>query len=139
MAQSNPHQALPVQSVQTRVGNNRDYKQCDGAAIVALWLRSSLIRGGPPSARASDSAARPITTGRAMPFNVAVAGRKIPWDSIRPHLREALELGRPEKKRSAYARYLAEYLHAETPTLLQYILARPKLLQIWDALKHQMR
>ena len=124
--------------MQTYVGNHRDNQRRDGAAIIASILRSArLIGAGAPPSRKSDSIARPVCAGSAVHSYVYLGARKIPWDTVRVHLRAALELERPHGERSPNARYLAEYLHAERPTLLHYILARPKLLQIWHALKHQ--
>ena len=127
-------------AVQTHVGDRRDNQRRDGAAIVASVLRSArLIQTGAPLNHNADSPAHPICVGRVKSHTVSVGTRKIPWDSIRPHLRDALELDRPEKLRSADARYLAEFLHAEKPSLLQFVLARKRLNQIWHALKHQMQ
>lgn len=102
---------------------------------MASVLRSQLVRAGPPPASLDTSPISPATTGRAISFIVRVGSRQMPWSAIQPHLRAALELDRPERQRSAEARYLAEFLHAERPSHLHYILAKPRLWQIWHALQ----
>jgi hypothetical protein len=54
---------------------------------------------------------------------------------VRLVLREALELHRPEEERSREARDLARFLHADRPTLVEYVLARPKLEEIWQRIQ----
>ena len=105
---------------------------------MASLLRTQLVRAGPPPAHL-DSPIRPVTTGRAISFAVRVGSRQLPWSAIQPHLRAALELDRPERQRSAEARYLAEFLHAEQPNPLKFVLARRRLNQIWDALQQHRR
>lgn len=73
--------------------------------------------------------------GGTAQYSLQIGRRRISWNEIRPHLRAALELDRPERARTPDARYLAEYLHADTPTLAQYFLAKARLLQIWQALQ----
>jgi hypothetical protein len=67
-------------------------------------------------------------------YALRVGHREIPWSRVQPLLRAALEADAPAKARSQEARDLAAFLHAENPTRIQYILARKKLMEIWQNL-----
>jgi hypothetical protein len=67
-------------------------------------------------------------------YELRVGQREIPWSRVQPLLRAALEADRPPAQRSQETRDLADFLHAENPTRIQYILARKKLMEIWQNL-----
>lgn len=90
-------------------------------------------RAGPPGG-GRGAGVEPVV-GRPGSYWIRVAGRWYPWEHVRLVLREALELHRPEEERSREARDLARFLHADRPTLVEYVLARPKLEEIWQRIQ----
>lgn len=84
--------------------------------------------------RSSDNTVRALV-GQYRTYELRVGGTRIPWEIVQPLLRAALEADLPVHQRSQEARDLAEFLHAERPTRVQYVLARGRLMQIWQNLR----
>lgn len=95
---------------------------------------SSLRRIGPPrEGRGSLS-----LVAYAGSYAVRIGGRWYPWDRVRAALRQALEADLPPQRRSQEAKDLAAFLWGP-PTRVGYILARPRLLRIWEELHGEAR
>lgn len=88
-----------------------------------------LRRAGVPRERRGDGILAPV--GWAGSYRISIGGRLYPWDRVRAALRRAMELDRPPSERSQEARDLAALLWSPHPTRVQFILARPRLMEIW--------
>ncbi|GAA6745314.1 hypothetical protein Thermus71318_08150 [Thermus brockianus] len=86
-------------------------------------------RVGPPGRGRRGEVERLV--GQAGSYALRVGGRWYPWDTVREALRRALELDRPPHERSREAKDLAAFLWSPRPDRVGYVLARPRLLQIW--------
>lgn len=88
-----------------------------------------LRRVGAPRGLGDGEHALAVAQGGS--YQVRIGGRVYPWDRVRLALRRALELDRPPGDRSQEARDLAALLWSPRPNRVQFILARPKLMEIW--------
>lgn len=93
---------------------------------------TQLRRIGPPRSGRGQVA----LLGQGGSYAVRIGGRWYPWDRVRLALRRALELDRPPTQRSQEARDLARFLWG-APTRVGYVLARPRLMQIWREIHGQ--
>jgi len=132
MAERNTQTAVSVQQLRVVLSHLRAQRgRADVALVFAAALRARMKRMGAPSQRGNLE--QPFLSSTSC-YALRVGRREIPWSRVQPLLRAALEADIPAKARSQEARDLAAFLHAERPTRIQYILARKKLMEIWQNL-----
>lgn len=132
MAGRSAETSLQLQKLRTQVLHARAQRgRADVALLFAAALRTRMKRMGAPSQRGNLE--QPFLSSTSC-YALRVKQREIPWSRVQPLLRAALEVDVPAKARSQEARDLAAFLHAERPTRIQYILARKKLMEIWQNL-----
>ncbi len=131
MARPGLSAAVPVSALRGYLRDIRGGGRARERWALALHgaLRSRMRRAGPPGS-GRGAGVEPVA-GRPASYAIRVAGRWYSWERVRLVLREALELHLPEEERSQGARDLARFLHADRPALVEYVLARPKLEEIW--------
>jgi len=129
MAGRSAQTAVSVQQLRVVLSHLRAQRgRADVALLFAAALRARMRRMGAPSQWSSLE--QPFLSSASC-YALRVERREIPWSRVQPLLRAALEVDVPAKARSQEARDLADFLHAERPTRVQYILARKKLMEIW--------
>ncbi len=121
--------AVQVQALRAYVRERRGRSDVDPALLVWGALNARMRRVGPPGRGRREEVERLV--GQAGSYALRVGGRWYPWDTVREALRRALELDRPPHERSREARDLAAFLWSPRPDRVGYVLARPRLLQIW--------
>jgi len=133
MARLDTHTAVQVQALRRYVADRRGARGPDPALLLYGALRSRLREIGPPRPAHGSESPRPLT-GRGSSYAIRIAGRWYPWEVVRALLRAALEADRPPHERSQEARDLAAFLWSDRPTTVQYALARPALMRIWNGI-----
>ena len=129
MAGRSAETSLQLQKLRAHVLYARAQRgRADVALLFAAGLRARMRRMGAPS---QWSGLEQPFLSSASCYALRVERWEIPWSRVQPLLRAALEVDVPAKARSQEARDLADFLHAERPTRVQYILARKKLMEIW--------
>ncbi|ULR41386.1 hypothetical protein [Thermus sp. NEB1569] len=121
--------AVQVRALRAYVRERRGRPGPDPALLLWGALNARMRRVGPPGRGRRGEVERLV--GQAGSYALRVGGRWYPWDVVRAALRRALELDRPPHERSREARDLAAFLWSPRPDRVGYVLARPRLLQIW--------
>ncbi len=121
--------AVQVQVLRAHLRERRGRSDVDPALLVWGALNARMRRVGPPGRGRRGEVERLVA--QAGSYAIRIGGRWYAWGAVREALRRALELDRPPHERSQEAKDLAAFLWSPAPNRVGYVLARPRLLQIW--------
>ncbi|AZF88292.1 hypothetical protein [Meiothermus phage MMP17] len=132
MARCGAQETIPLQRLRACLSHARAKRGgADPALLLAAALRERMRRMGPPGTGRGHE--QPLLA-QYRSYVIQIGRRQVSWHLVRPLLRQALEADLPPERRSQAARDLAAFLHAERPTRVQYALARPLLVELWQNL-----
>lgn len=135
MAGCDAQETIPVQHLRAYLSHTRAQRgRTDPVILFSAALRTKLKVIGPPPPPGRSIGTGLGLTSATRSYHLQVGRRWYAWNRVQRLLRHALEADQPPEKRSQAARDLAAFLHADRPTRVQYALARPLLVELWQNL-----